>query len=92
MSKIRIATAALSNLIYAGYPNKRGDGFKEPRHEVTSDVLKAVIEHVGEGKTKVIHVDGKPAYEISIKNLARHRIPHGGHMPRPASERKEREK
>ena len=40
---IRVATAALSGRIFAGRPTKDGAGFKEPRYDVTSDVLVARI-------------------------------------------------
>lgn len=65
-SRLRLATAALSNNIYAGYPTRDGKGLREPRHDVTSDAVKAIIEHVGVGKSKVITIDGNPTYEISI--------------------------
>lgn len=46
---IRVATAALSGQIFAGRPTKDGLGFKEPRYDVTSDVLKAVVDKIGIG-------------------------------------------
>ena len=69
MGKIRLGTAALSGRIFAGYPNKAGDGFREPRHDVTGDVLKTVMEHIGMDKEATVHVDGKPAYVIAIKKI-----------------------
>lgn len=67
MSKIRVATAALSGRIYAGYPTKDGTRFREPRHDVTSDAIKAVIDHIGIGNTATINEDGKPAFEITVR-------------------------
>ena len=46
---IRVATAALSGRIFAGRPTKDGLGFKEPRYDVTSDVLVAIRDKVGIG-------------------------------------------
>lgn len=46
---IRVATAALSNRIFAGRPTKDGMGFKEPRYDVTGDVLRAVRDMIGVG-------------------------------------------
>jgi len=46
---IRVATAALSERIFAGRPTKDGRGFKEPRYDVTSDVLQAIRDKVGIG-------------------------------------------
>lgn len=69
MGKLRLATAALSGNIYAGYPNKSGTGFREPRHDVTSDVLKCVAEHIGMNHVCTVNVDGKPAYTITVKKI-----------------------
>lgn len=69
MGRLRVATALLSNQIFAGYPTKKGDGFRGHRHDVTSDVLKAVIDHIGDGKTVVVLADGVPTYEISVAKV-----------------------
>ena len=69
MGRLRLATAALSGNIYAGYPTKAGDALKEPRHDVTSDVLKCVAEHIGMNRQATVNVDGKPAYTISVKKI-----------------------
>lgn len=63
---IRVATAVLSNRIFAGRPTKDGKGLKEPRYDVTSDVLRAVIDHIGVGYESTVHVDGMPAFKISV--------------------------
>ena len=63
---IRIATAALSGRIYAGRPTKDGMALKEPRYDVTSDVLKAVMEHVGIGREATVHCDATPAFRIAV--------------------------
>lgn len=66
---IRLATSALSKTIYAGHPNKAGNGLREPRYDVTSDALKAVIDKIGPGNTTVVEIDGVPTYEISVHFL-----------------------
>ena len=40
----RIATAALTGRIYMGRANKSGTAFLDGKQDVTSDVLKAVID------------------------------------------------
>lgn len=70
-NRLRLATAALSRNIYAGYPTKDGLGLKEPRHDVTSDALKAVIEHIGDDRKCTVTVEGKPAYEITVRKIGK---------------------
>jgi hypothetical protein len=67
--KITIATAALSKKIYAGRLNKKQDAFLDGKQDVTSEVLKAVIDKVGIGKTITITVDGVPKYEIEVREV-----------------------
>lgn len=66
-SDIRIATAALSGRIYAGRVSKDGTRFLDGKKDVTSDVLKAVIEKIGVGKDVTVEVDGIPAFRISVQ-------------------------
>jgi len=68
-SPIRLATTALSGRIYAGHPNKAGDGFRGERYDVTSDVLKTVAEHIGMNREATVSIGGKAAYTITIKEL-----------------------
>lgn len=65
-SKLRVATAVLSNRIYAGYPTKHGGGFREPRHDVTSDVLVAVKDKIGIGHEVTVECEGVPAFRIAV--------------------------
>jgi hypothetical protein len=65
-TKLRVATAVLSNRIYAGYPAKNGGGFREPRHDVTSDVLVAVKDKIGIGHEVTVECDGVPQFRIAI--------------------------
>lgn len=63
---IRVAAAALSRRIFAGRPTKDGMGFKEPRYDVTSDVLKAVVDHIGMGMQADIVSEGELICTIKI--------------------------
>lgn len=63
---IRVATAVLSERIFAGRPTKDGRGFKEPRYDVTSDVLVAIHNKVGLGNEIVVECDGRPAFTIAV--------------------------
>lgn len=63
---IRVAMMGLSRRIHAGNPAKDGLTFKGGGQDVTSDVVKAIIEFVGVGETHEVTVDGVPMYEISI--------------------------
>lgn len=63
---IRVATAVLSERIFAGRLTKDGRGFKEPRYDVTSDVLKAVKDKIGIGHEVTVECNGVPEYRIAI--------------------------
>jgi hypothetical protein len=65
-SPIRVATAVLSERIFAGRLTKDGRGFKEPRYDVTSDVLKAVKDKIGIGNEVTVECNGVPEYRIAI--------------------------
>jgi hypothetical protein len=67
---IRVATAVLSERIFAGRPTKDGLGFKEPRYDVTSDVLVAVKDKVGIGNEVTVELDGKPQFRIAVLPVA----------------------
>jgi hypothetical protein len=66
---IRVARMALSGRIHAGRPSKDGKTFIGGGDDVTSDVIKAIIEFVGVNMTHQITVDGKPLYEITVKKI-----------------------
>lgn len=69
MNNIRVATSALTKTIYAGKLNKKGDSFLACKTDVTSDVLKSIIDYVGIDETHVVSISGKPIYEISVKKV-----------------------
>jgi hypothetical protein len=63
---IRVAASALSGRIFAGRPTKDGLGFKEPRYDVTSDVLCAVKDKIGIGHEVTVESGGIPQFHIAI--------------------------
>ena len=65
---ITIATSALGKRIYAGRLNKAKTAFIS-KEDVTSDVLKAVIDKIGVGNIESISVDGVVKYEIEIREV-----------------------
>jgi len=65
---ITIATSALGKRIYAGRLNKTRTAFIS-KEDVTSDVLKAVIDKIGIGNIESISVDGVVKYEIEIREV-----------------------
>ena len=66
---IRVATAIVSKTIYAGKLNKKNTAFLANKTDVTSDVLKAIIEYVGTDNTHIVKVGGKPIYEIAVTKI-----------------------
>ena len=74
MKKIGIQASVLTSdikhdKIIAGSLSKDGKKFLSDRQDVTSDCLKAIIEYVGVGKAIEINVNGKPKYEIQVKEI-----------------------
>ena len=68
-SEIRVAKSAMTDRIYAGRVCKDGMTWRDGKRDVTSDVLKAVVDLITPGHALTISVDGKPAYEITVKAL-----------------------
>jgi hypothetical protein len=67
MSRLRVATAVLSERIFAGYPTKDRQRLKEPRHDVTSDVLLAIRDKVGLGHEIEVAPEGGPTeFRIAV--------------------------
>lgn len=66
---LRVACSALTSTIYVGQVEKDGMTFKDGKEDVTSDVLKAVVDFVGPGTSKVIRSDGKPKYKITVEEI-----------------------
>jgi hypothetical protein len=65
-SPIRVATAVLSERIFAGRLTKDGQRFKDPRHDVTSDVLVAIRDKVGVGNEIIVECNGRPEFKIAV--------------------------
>ena len=63
---IRVATSAINGRIFAGRLNKSGISFFGDRFDVTSDCIKAIIEHIGIDNEITVNVEGKPAYDIRV--------------------------
>lgn len=66
---MRIACTAIAKRIMSGRVSKSGLNFIGDPKDVTSDCLKAVIDFIGIGETKSVHVEGVQTYEISVKKL-----------------------
>lgn len=67
----RIATAALTGRIYMGRTNKAGNAFSGQKKDVTSDVLKAVIDKAEfHGGTFEIE-GGSEKWSVTVTKLAK---------------------
>lgn len=70
MTNIRIACAAITKRIYAGRISRDGTDFIGKKIDVTSDVIKAVIDRIGIDNTDVVSVNGEPKFEILVRGIA----------------------
>jgi len=66
VSRLRVACTSLGKRIMAGYPTKDGQRLKEPRHDVTSDVLRAVADMIEIGHEVTVESDGVAHFRIAI--------------------------
>ena len=66
-SGIRVAKSAMTDRIYAGRVCRDGMTWRAGKADVTSDVLKAVVDLITPGHTLTVSVGGKPAYEITVR-------------------------
>lgn len=71
MSKpIRVQISPLTRTIYAGRINAAGNAWSGEKHDVTSDVVGAIIEKVGAGNAlRVTRHDGQ-VFEIEVRAIA----------------------
>lgn len=69
--QMRIACTGLTGRIMAGVPDKEARAFVGVVKDVTSDCLKAVVDHVLREDTNclVVTANGKPAYEIVVRRI-----------------------
>jgi hypothetical protein len=63
---IRVA-CTWNKRIRAGHPNKDGLSFRCGGDDVTSDVLKAIIEYVQPGNSITVTENGVPMFEIEVR-------------------------
>jgi hypothetical protein len=68
-STLHIGMAALSDSIFAGYTCKDGKTWREGKVNVTSDVLKSVVQFVKPGHVVTVNVNGNPKYEIAVREI-----------------------
>ena len=52
MSKLRVQVSPITNTIYAGSLIQHGQLYGANKTDVTSDVIGAIIQYVGDDKTK----------------------------------------
>lgn len=64
--KFTIAASALTPRIYCGRVNKVGDAFLTGKVDVTSDVLKAVVDYIGVSNEAQVKVDGVTKYIVRV--------------------------
>ncbi|MBU9439922.1 hypothetical protein KTE91_33140 [Burkholderia multivorans] len=67
---IRVACTSLLKRIKAGHLNNDDRSFRDGGVDVTADVLKAIVEFVEPGNVVSVNVDGKPKYEIEVREIA----------------------
>lgn len=68
--RLRIATSPLTGTIFCGRILKDGMTWAANKQDVTVDALVAVAMHAEWfGKPVIITANGKPEYEITVKNL-----------------------
>lgn len=69
--QLRVGTSPLTNTIFAGHLLKCGQVWAANKQDVTMDALVAVAMHVEKfGEPVVIHANGKPEYEITVRRLS----------------------
>lgn len=69
MSNLRVKVSPLTNIIYAGSLIKNGTLWGANQTDVTSDVIGAIINYVGDDQKITVNKDSKPAYEISVRKI-----------------------
>lgn len=77
--KIGVAASVLchdikNDKILAGTISKDGKRFLSDKTDVTSDVLKAIVDYVGVGYEIEVTVDKKPKYKISVKEINNEKV------------------
>jgi len=62
--------AALSNQIFVGRLCKDGRTWKEGKQDVTSDVLRSIIQYVEPGHEITVNAGGVPKYRIRVTEIS----------------------
>lgn len=77
MNPFRVMVSPLTKTAYAGRVKKDEKGYVSagPRHDVTQDVLVAVIDIVGPGNTHVLSLNGVPHFEIEVRDVRPKNVP-----------------
>jgi hypothetical protein len=68
--RLRVACGALGG-IYAGKVKANGVEWCEGKEDVTSDVLRAIIEYVEPGYEMDVNVNGEPKYRIAVTEISK---------------------
>lgn len=68
MKNIKMGYSPLTETIFAGTINKKGDMWLK-KEDVTRDFIACIIEFVGINDTRTIKVDGKDKFIVSIKEI-----------------------
>ncbi len=70
MKQIRIAASPINGDVFAGHLSKCGTYWLSNKRDVTGEACAAVAMHViGKGGEVVVTANGKPKYEITVKEL-----------------------
>ena len=46
MSELRVGVSPITNNIFAGYLNERGDMWKGKKHDITDEAVMAVVQYI----------------------------------------------
>lgn len=68
---IHVAQSPLTNTIYAGGISKDRTTWLHNKTDVTTEALVAVALYVEQAGTQVIHKNGAPEFEISVRRFAK---------------------
>lgn len=66
--QIRLGYSSLTETVFAGNVNKKGDMWLK-KQDVTRDFICCIIDFVGANDNRIISVEGKPKYNISVKEI-----------------------
>jgi hypothetical protein len=71
VSPLHIATSPLTNRIFVGRTNKAGTAFLAGKQDVTGLACAAVAQYAlaGEATPLIVTANGKPKYEITVKEI-----------------------